>query len=470
MFVLYAFISSIVLTLLSYPYYKAYQLGGYVMKNYFRDMFSCFQFGGKNRLVLTKRMLRFIFAFLLICMAIYIPIYYSIKSAWIIVLDNLVGVIVLPIILIIAHMIMYFPERWIKGIYILKTAKKLKNFNGIKIGITGSFGKTSTKNILKHLLEEDFVTIASPKNYNTPMGVCLTVKSKLNGNVQVAIFEMGARYRGDIKELMEIVDPNYCLMTSIGEQHLETMGDIEGVKSIKYEMCKYKSQQGCIIFNGKSEATLELYNRYPGHKFLTGNEGDFCYASDIEFSKEGGVFWLHIDGEKAKVRTKLLGKYNIENIVLASSLAYLMGVKIEKIVTRISSLEPTKNRLELLEGEISVLDDSYNSNFLGATEALEIGKEIGNRLIVVTPGFVELGNLQYEKNFIFGKKIGMLADVVIVMNSTNRKALDDGLNISGFGGERYYALTREEQKEIIKNIVRKGDLVLFENDLPDNYR
>lgn len=472
MSVLYALIFTLPLMCLYYPYYKSYQLGGYIIDSFLRDFFvQRYTFVGKNRLMFTKRIFRFLIAFFILIFSLsHLTFLYV--SDWRIALILFIIFVISPVIFILAHLIMYPVEILIKKSYISKTRKKLKKFKGIKIAITGSYGKTSVKNILKHLLEDKFKVIASPKNYNTPMGVCKTVASELKEDTQIAIFEMGARREGDIRELMEIIRPDIGILTAIGEQHLDTFGNLKTIIRTKNEIVKFMQGQGKIFFDGENENTLNLYKKCSKNKELTCSDKGISSYSNIEYSPSGMSFDIKIRDQQTRVRTKLLGNFNCKNIVIAASVASYLGVSFDDIVKQIETLDPVKNRLELINmKDFSIIDDSYNANEVGVRESLNVLKKFMGRKIVITSGLVEMGDLQYEKNFKIGKQIAKSANMVVIMNETNKKAIYKGLKEEGFEEENiFYAQSREEQMEIIKKLTCKGCVFLFQNDLPDNYR
>ena len=473
MSILYSFLFAIIILILTYPYLKNYQLEGYNLQVFFNKIFTYkYTFKGKNLLKFTKRMIRFLILFGLLLFCLSILIFLFINNVWLVILNLLILVIFTPVIFSVAHIILIPIERFIKRNYISKTKQRLKKFKGIKIAITGSFGKTSVKNILYHLLSEKFNVICSPKNYNTPMGVCKTVKEVLKEDTQIAIFEMGARQEGDIRELMEIIDPDIGILTAIGEQHIETFGDLKGILRTKNEIVKYIKKSGKIFFNGKNENTLSLFKSCDKTKILSCNENGVSDFSNIKYSSQGMSFELKIGSHYSSVNTKLLGRINCENIVLASTVAEYLGINFEEIVNRIKSLSPVKNRLELIDmNDFIIIDDSYNANEIGAIESLNVLREFSGKKIVITSGLVEMGRLQFEKNFKLGKEIAKSANIVVIMNETNKKAIYLGLKKEGFNDENiFFASNREEQIDIIKRITQRGCVFLFQNDLPDNYR
>ena len=472
MFVLYAFIVSVLLLIISYQYLKIYQLCGYKTKVFLNNILTfSLKIDDKNRLVITKRMLRFIILYFALLFSIFIVCFFFIKVFWLILLDIVIVGLFLPMIIIFAHILMLPIEKLIQKYYIKKTRQKLLRFKGKKIAIVGSFGKTSLKNILYSILKDKYKVIMTPQSYNTPMGISKTALTILKDDMEIAIFEMGARHEGDIKQLMQIVNPDIGIMTAVGEQHIETFGDLNTVIKTKNELVEdFKGD--FLVFDGANENTKELFKKCAKKKFLACDEKGFSYIKNPSYSRFGLCFDMVIDGKTQNVKTKLLGRFNAENILIASTVAYLIGAEIDYIASKIETLSPVKNRLELLDmKDFSIIDDSYNANPVGCEEGLNVLKLFDGEKIVVTSGMVELGALQHEKNFVLGKQIGLVANKVVVMNETNKKAIVEGLKTAKFDLENlFFANTREGQKQILRKIVKKGSVVLFQNDLPDNYK
>lgn len=472
MYMLYSFFVGVILCVLSYPYLKLYQMMAYKIKSFWQNLFLSSFKEDKNRLVFTKRMTRFCLFYLLTIWALFVPIFKFLNSFWLILCLCLVASLILPGILTVSHIIIYPLEWLIKFFYIEKTRRILKNFKGTKIAIVGSFGKTSLKNILCEILKTKFKVVMTPKNFNTPMGITKTVLTLLKKDTEIIIFEMGARKIGDIKQLVKIVDPDVGIMTAVGQQHLETFKSMEGVKKAKYELVEFMKDSGKIYFNGANETCVEFYKKCKKEKVLTCSSVGVSSFNEVNFDEKGQTFDLIIKTNRKEIRTPLLGRFNCENITLASTVAYDLGVDLEEIVAVVSKIKPIKNRLELIDaGSFKIIDDSYNANPIGCEEGLNVLNRFSGEKIVVTSGMVELGSLQYEKNYILGKQIASVANKVLIMNETNKKALFEGLLKEKFDVKNiYFATTRKEQKEVLLQIVSKGCVVLFQNDLPDNYR
>lgn len=470
MYILYTVIGSIIFTLISILFIKKYQLENYNVKNYLKSIFqNPFLLGGKNTLNFTKRVKRLIFACFLCIFAYFFVIFYFIKNIYLLI-PVFAFIALFPLFLVIPFYAVLPVEYLIKKHFLHKAKKKLRSFSGKKIGITGSYGKTSTKNFLYQILKEEFDVCATPKSFNTPMGVCKSVLENLKETDDFFIVEMGARHSGDIKFLADFVGVDFGIITPIGNCHMQTFGTIEKIENTKYELCE--ASRDFVVFNGKSRSTKKLYDRYSHKKYLVCEKGSFAYAENVKASCNGTRFDFILDGQKFECKTKLLGESNLDNVIAASAMAYLLGESLFSISKAIENLSAIPHRLELIKGEfVDVVDDSYNSNIDGFKEALKTIAHFKGRKVVVSPGMVELGKLQEEQNFLAGKLVGKTADVFLIMNETNKKSLEAGAKEAGMEDSQiFYANTRKEQQQLLKTILKKGDVVLFENDFPDNIR
>lgn len=470
MFVLYSLIISIILTIFSLIFIKIYQLENYKIQNYLRKIVKINIFRkDKSALNFTKRVKRLIFIVFLFNFLCFFVIFYLISNIYLII-PILLAILLYPFVICLPFLLSLPIELIIKRYYIKKAKKKLKNFTGKKIGITGSFGKTSTKNYLYQMLKEEFDVCATPKSYNTPMGVCKTILEDLKETDDFFIVEMGARHSGDIKFLADFVGVDFGIITPIGSCHLESFGTIEKIEQTKNELCE--STKNWVVFNGKSRSSKKLYDKYEHKKYLVCVEKSFAYAKNVRATKDGSSFTFVLDKTSFSCKTKLFGSPNIDNLVVAGAMAYLLGESLYSIQKAIEKIEPTPHRLELIKGEfVTVIDDSYNSNFEGFMEALKTISSFKCRRVVVSPGMVELGKEQCNQNYLVGKEVGKVADVFLIMNETNKKSLRQGAIDGGMSEDKiFYANTRKEQQELLKQIIKSGDVVLFENDFPDNIR
>lgn len=459
--------------IITYPMAKNLQLCGYDIKYYFAHMFKLpYEFGGKTNLVWTKRIIRLAILYFLILLAITLPYFIFVENFWWIFFGVIIEFFAVPVIFVLTALIIQPFEILIKKLYIKKACKVLDNFKGIKVAITGSFGKTSTKNFLTTFLKDRYKVCATPKNFNTPMGLCRTVLENLKPTDEILIIEMGARHEGDIAELMKMAKPQFGILTAVGEQHLQSFGSLEKIKKTKFELCEHMPKSGKVVFDGASDNTKELFQKFSGEKYLVGVSGGCCYIKDEKFSRKGSRFKIVIDGEEFKAKTKILGSEMLNDIAVAAYMAYLLGVESEEIIDKISSLIPAPHRLQLIENPFcTIIDDSYNSNLLGAQQACECLKLFKGKKIVVSPGLVEQGDKQYELNYKLGKKIASCCDEFLIMNETNKIALTKGAIAGGMKKQNlHYAYSRKEQAEVLKKLQEKSSVVLFENDLPDNFK
>lgn len=352
---------------------------------------------------------------------------------------------------------------------IIASNKKMKI-----IGITGSYGKTSTKNIVSALLEEKFITVMTPKSYNTTLGVVKTIREEIKPYTEVFVCEMGAARLGEIKEICEIATPDISVITSIGPQHLTSFKSIENVEKGKFEIVTYSKPNATAILNIDNEYIRDGIEKYATGKNIIeySLDKDTRYkVENIEMSDKGSVFDIVENEYRIKVETRLLGKHNIYNIVCAVAIARELGMTNEEIKKGIRKIKPVEHRLELKNmGGVLALDDSFNSNPEGSKAAVETLCMFKDKYkVLVTPGMIELGNKTDELNEKFGEYASAL-DYVILVGEITTKAIVKGLKNKGF--ENYVVVDDiydafEKLQEM--QISHQNLIALFENDLPDSY-
>ncbi|MGI5878292.1 MAG: UDP-N-acetylmuramoyl-tripeptide--D-alanyl-D-alanine ligase [Christensenellales bacterium] len=381
-----------------------------------------------------------------------------------------------PLFVVLTGILMRPVENAINRWYFNDAKQRLAAWDRmIRVGITGSYGKTSAKMILGTILAQRFDTKVTPHSYNTPLGVARVIREQMTGREEVFVAEMGARHRGDIAEMCELVAPQYGLLMSVGPQHLETFGSLDNVARTKYELVEALPSDGWAFFPSDNAVCLELYRRTRGNRILFGIDGHgdplYMTARDIRVTAEGSRFTL-VDGEGNAIEcaTRLLGRHNIINILGCAAVARKLGLTMNEIAAGIRLAEPVEHRLQLLNtgGSVTVIDDAFNSSPDGAKAALEVLSAFEGRRIVVTPGLVELGEAEERENEAFGRNMVAVADVAILV-SRNGEAMERGLRQGGFGGTILRTRNLAEASRELAALTRAGDVVLFENDLPDHY-
>ncbi len=332
----------------------------------------------------------------------------------------------------------------------------------IKIGVTGSAGKTSVKNFLKEMLAAKYDVLATPKSYNTPLGICKTVLSA-SGEEDVFIAEMGARYKGDVAELCDMVRPDVGIITSVLAQHSETLGGIDGVKKTKAEILGNLGK--FAVFSSDTEGSRALYEEYGKEKYSAGLTGVDVRVENVVMTAKKTTFDLILFGERHKAVCFLVGRHVLSDICLAACAAYKLGVTGEDIVCAVAELKPIEHRTRVFTAAsgVTVIDDGYNANIDGARYAAEILSLCGGKKVVVTPGIVELGEESEKVNEELGSAFSGVADVMILVGA-NAAAIG-----RGYKGERYVCENSVQAKKMLSGKIKSGDTVLFLSDIPDRY-
>ena len=369
-------------------------------------------------------------------------------------------------------------EEHIKSGYFKEARTIVKEHPQLKIiGITGSYGKTSTKYILNQIMATSHPTLMTPESYNTPMGVCKVIRGDLKNFHQFFIVEMGARKTGDIAELCRLTPPKMGILTAIGPQHLESFGSQEAITATKGELLQALPSEGVAVINQDNPHCRKLAQglkcKCLRYGLGPGNDKD-VWGQNISSGPRGTAFTLHTaEGEEVNLHTRLLGEHNVYNILAAGCAALYWGVPLNNIARAVARLQAVPHRLQLLTGEggISIIDDAFNANPAGAREALKVLKSFpSGRKFLITPGMVELGEEEFEQNKQFGQLAAQACDFVILVGPQRTVPIARGLKETGFPEDRLVVVNDlNSARRTMGKLIQAGDVVLFENDLPDNY-
>lgn len=378
-----------------------------------------------------------------------------------------------PFLVLLVNGLNHPIEKGIDQHYINDAARILREMPNLKIiGVTGSYGKTSVKYYLSTLLSTQYNVLHTPGNYNTTLGVVRTIRERMKPFHEIFICEMGAREVGDIKEICDLVHPNYGIITSIGPQHLQSFHTIDNIVATKFELAEAVPDAGKVFLN--------YDNRYIREKQINKKivsygieEGADFRAYDIAVSPRGSFFKMKDEtGKEYEFHTKLVGSHNVQNIAGAIAVAHTLGIPMEKLLHPVKQLESVPHRLQLVrQGDRILLDDAYNSNRNGFEAALDTLSMFQELRILLTPGMVELGEKQYDENKAVGVYAADKCDYAVLVGAEQTKPIQDGLLEAGFPENRMIVVdTLQEAFRMVNAIPNeKQKVVLIENDLPDNY-
>ncbi len=359
-----------------------------------------------------------------------------------------------------------------EAIAILKSMPDLKI-----IGITGSYGKTSTKHYLQRILSEKYDVLMTPGSYNTPMGVIRTVREMMKPYNEVFICEMGAKQVGDIKEICDMVNPQMGIVTAVGPMHLESFKSLENVQKTKFELIDALPSDGLGIINNDFEwcANRKVDNVKVARYGVASNDSCDFWAENVTYSPTGTSFTvIGKDGSHVDLRTKLVGECNISNLVAAVIVALQMGLSEDEIRRGVEAIEQVEHRLNVKRtpGGVTIIDDAFNSNPAGSRMAVDVLAQFkGGKRIIVTPGMIELGSEQERLNRELGEHIGKNVDIAVIVGAYNRNALVDGILSTGFDEKNLQIVDSfADSQVLLSTILSSGDTVLYENDLPDSFK
>lgn len=345
--------------------------------------------------------------------------------------------------------------------------------NTTVIGITGSYGKTSTKFYLEKLLSVKYNVLMTPGSFNTTMGVVKIVRGSLNATHEIFLCEMGAKGVGEIKEICDIVHPKHSIITSIGEQHLETFGSVENIIKTKFEIADCITD-GKVFLNYDNE---HIRNKeIDKNKVTYGIEGgawDYT-ADEITVTEKGTEFTVHHGDETVRFQTRLIGEHNVQNILGAIAVSHELGIPLTELVFPVKRLAAVPHRMEILDkgNGVTIIDDAFNSNPAGARAALKTLSMFKDSLrIVATPGMIELGEREYQLNKELGMDAADCCDIAILVGEKQAPPIKEGLLAKGF--PENHIIVAKDLTEAMSSAysIQAGRkrVILLENDLPDNF-
>lgn len=373
---------------------------------------------------------------------------------------------ILPLI-IAGSVILVWPfDAFLKQWKMAAASRILRRSGVTVVGITGSYGKTSTKEILSTILEGRFSVIRTPENVNTGIGIAEFVLGHCEkfGEGGIFVVEMGAHRRGDIAAICRMVRPEHSILTGINESHLERFGNLGNIVKTKFELPRYTARLSVLNFDDDN------VRKHAG-RFAIRNAHGVSGGEVRNVRPKDGFRGLEFEWEGRLFETMLLAEHNVTLIVLCAHLARELSLSVDEIASAVRKICPVPHRLQPIfnpHTEITVIDDSYNGNMNGVRSGIHLLGRATGRKVVLTPGLVELGSKMRERHLEIGELYARSVDLVLLIRSPMTDALVEGMERRGFGEYRIYNDTEEAHNDL-GNVLRQGDTILFQNDLTDNY-
>lgn len=370
--------------------------------------------------------------------------------------------------LLIVLVLLRFVQTPIEWLAMTHARRRLLAHKGTKIAIAGSYGKTSTREILKTVLSEGKNVAAPGGSHNTPLSIAAFIR-KLKGDEDVLIFELGEYYPGDVRKLARTIRPDWGVITGVNEAHLEKFKTLEDTESTIFELAE-NCESSNLYINGENERAREhaendtiMYTRDGAGSWRIENAKTDLDGTTFQLSKNDAVF---------KVRTSLLGLHMLGPLALAADIASRLGLSDASIVAGIEKTKPFSHRLEPKKWAdgVTFLDDSYNGNPDGVRAVITFLASLPGRRFYVTPGLVEIGERVKEVHEEIGRELTKagIPKVTLIRNSVTPH-IDTGLRTAGFKGEVLWYDDMPHCLAALHALSLPGDIILVQNDWPDQY-
>lgn len=355
------------------------------------------------------------------------------------------------------------PYEKIKNAGYIEKARNAYSAVPVRVCITGSYGKTTVKNMCFTILSEIYKTFATPLSYNTPLGLALA-SDGLSGDERIAVVEMGARRVGDIAELTKIVIPTVAVVTGIAPQHIKTFRTLDNVAKEKLSLLNALKDKSAFIYNADDENLCAYLSALGIEGLGCGIGGNYVRAH-----REGEEWVFSYGNTEIRSVVKVLGEGSVGDMAMAVGVAAMLKVPAEKIAAGIGKIRPSPHRMEYFEKNgVTIIDDSYNCNIQGASEACKVLRQLGKRSFVITAGIVEGGKKAGELNRKIGSMLSETAYLTVAVG-VNAGSIREGYLSGKKKGEFMTALRLDDAVRTVSERCVPGDVILFMNDLPDNY-
>ncbi len=351
-----------------------------------------------------------------------------------------------------------------------------KHENLTVIAITGSYGKTTTKEFLNTILSPKFNVLATPEHRNSEIGIAQTILQDLRPEHKIFIVEMGAYNKGGIKLLCDMVKPDMGIVTGVNEQHLATFGSLENLLSAEggQELAAKLPKHGILVVNGDNKYCADLYKNFKGNKRIyTSRAGALdadLWGEQIEVKKESLDF-ITISRQKqtAHFQVRVLGAHNIQNLLGAATVAKELGMSLEEISVAAKKITQAQAGITLASGAhgISIIDSSYSSNPDGVAADLDYLSVFSGKKVVVMPCLIELGGASATIHEQLGKKMAQVCDLAVITTKDKFEQLATGFMSQG--KSQHKILLCENSQEIftiITTMCKQSDAVLLEGRVP----
>ncbi len=417
-----------------------------------------------QRPIFTLKALFVIFIVLtIISLLFFVP--FMERFIWMIFLGELI-----PFLIAFFVLSLSFPTEIYRDWQIEKARKKISEHkNLLVIGVTGSYGKSSTKDYVAQILEKKFKVLKTRGTNNTPIGIAKTILSGLRKDTQIFVVEMGAYKKGEITEMCQIVKPKIGIITAVSEQHLSLFGSLKNVAEAKNELIEALPGNGLALFNGNSETAKKLFDKSHKKKVLyqvgpaVKNVELSITAGGIKVRPSFITFDVSVGDNKTNLSAPLIGAQNVENILPGIYIAYYLKMNDKQIKNAVSSLSPLPKVMEYHRSEdrATYIDDTFNANPQSVLAALNYMKIYKGKKILVLQPMIELGKNAKSEHYRISKEISNICDDLLLTNRNFYDSIKKGIKDGG-GDCAVLSAGPQELFEFIKSETEKGDIVVFE--------
>ena len=453
------------------------QQTGYLPSRYltwwFKNPFTIFPSSKKPLVVTSKIKLIKRLSYLLLIFSLGLSFYlHSILGLFL----TLIVFLVFPWLFFLSSLLLLLPyEKLNLLLTVQKVHRLLTGHSSLKtIGVTGSFGKTSVKDMLYTLLSGHSPTVKTPESYNTVFGIANVVRREILSKTRYFICEMGAYTRGEISQLCRMVPPDYSILTAIGSQHLERFKTLKNTTLAKFELVDATPPKHALVNLDNKLINEHLYSdsRYAHCRTysLYDPKADF-FVSQFHFSATGTHFTLNWRGGQGTYQTPLFGTSNLYNLVAAISMCHLLKVPEVTIQKRLAFITPSLHRLETKKINRAVLiDNAYSSNEQGFLSVIHDLSQMPGRKVLITPGIVELGQSTAGVHQTIGQASASVFSHIFLVGQSERtvnflagiRSVDHKIKVTKLQSS-------QDLWPLIDKLSKEFDWILLENDLPDNY-